>query len=381
MSGLGVKQKFKKAVTAILVIFLVTMALPCAGFAAGEETADSHLVAHYTFEGDFKDATGKGNDGTNVGDVSFSDDGVFGKSAVFNGGFINVNSSPGLNLGNSFTVAVWVKVDPVMADNGNKNGPIISKLDDNGNYNNYNIYTRGTFGVRMDGRFTGGEKSIQTGAYEDWDLHNWSHLVVSCDGKSLYLYCNGVLKATKQLSAGESIIPSENVMRIATGNDINNSSLFFMGNMDDMRIYDYALSDSEIKGLFNAPWHKIVLKMKSSTMTVDGVVKEIDPGKGTSPVSINGRTMVPIRALIETMGGNLTWTPTNQQLDISLKSKSLKLWVNNTTADLDGKDLKMEVPPKIINGRTMVPLRFVSESLGCQVSWEPKTQQVTILYF
>lgn len=376
------KQRFKKAVTAILVIFLVTMALPYTGFAGGAETADSHLVAHYNFDGDFKDSSGNGNDGTIVGDVSFADDGVTGKSAVFNGGYVNVNSSPALNLGSSFTVSVWVKVDPVMFDDGNKNGPIISKLDDKGNYNNYNIYTRGSFGVRVDGRFgKGGENSVQTGPFQDWDLHNWSHIVVSSDGKALYLYNNGVLKATKPLPAGALLTSSGNVMRIGTGNDLNNSNLFFMGRMDDMRIYDRTLSDSEIKEMFNAPWHRIVLKMKSPKMTVDGVTKEIDPGKGTAPVSINGRTMVPIRAIIETMGGNLAWTATEQRLDISLKSKSLKLWINKTTADLDGKDLKMDVPPKIINGRTMVPLRFVSESLGSQVIWDPNTQQITILYF
>jgi len=379
MLGLGVKQRFKKPVIAILVIFLVTIALPYTGFA---ETADSHLVAHYTFDGDFEDSSGNGNDGTSVGDVSFADDGVFGKSAVFNGGYVNVNSSPALNLGNNFTVSVWLKVDPIMYDNGNKNGPFISKLDDKGNYNNYNMYTRGSFGVRVDGRFEkAGENSVQTGAFQDWDLHNWSHIVVTADGTSLYLYCNGVLKATKSLKNGAPFVSSENVMRIGTGNDMNNQNLFYMGNIDDMRIYDRPLSDAEIKGLFNAPWHKIVLKMKSPKMTVDGVVKEIDPGKGTAPVSINGRTMVPIRAIIETMGGNLAWTATEQRLDISLKSKSLKLWVNKTTADLDGKDLKMDVPPKIINGRTMVPLRFVSESLGSQVNWDPNTQQITILYF
>ncbi len=382
MSVLGVKQRFKKAATTVGVALLMTMLLPFAGFA---QTTDSNLVAHYTFDGDFKDSSGNGNDGTSTGDVTFVDDGVMGKSASFNGGFVSVNSSPKLNLGSNFTVAVWVKVDPV-ADSGNKARPIISKLDDKAQYNNYNFYTRDAFGAGFHGRFTGpgraekpvlSEKTIINGPFEDWGLRNWAHIVVSSDGKNLYLYHNGALKSTKPLSAGNSIISSENVMRIGTGTN----SLFFMGRMDDMRIYDRALSDAEIKGLFNAPWHKIVLKMKSPYMTVDGVEKEIDPGKGTTPVSLNGRTMVPIRAIIEAMGGNLVWTANEQRLDISLKSKTMKLWVNKTTADLDGRQLKMDVPPKIINGRTMVPLRFVSENLGSPVTWNPNTQQLTILYF
>ncbi len=167
MSGFGVKPRFKRAAIAVGVVLLMTMVLPFAGFA---ETADSRLVAHYTFEGDFKDASGNGNDGTAVGDVTFVDDGVMGKSASFNGGFVSVNSSPKLNLGSNFTVAIWLMVDPVMSDSGNKNGPFISKLDDKGNYNNYNIYTRGTFGVRFDGRFSSpgrAEKPVITENSED----------------------------------------------------------------------------------------------------------------------------------------------------------------------------------------------------------------------
>ncbi len=226
---------------------------------AQAEANDSSLAARYKFNGDFTDASGSGNDGTKVGDVSFIDDSVMGKCVSFNGGYVNVESSPELNLGEKFSVAVWVKVDPSMAIPNNKTGPIISKLDDKEVYNNYIWYTRGTFGIRADmrtniGEKYNGEKSIQIKPFTDYHLNNWSHLVFSGDGQNLYLYHNGSLISTQAIGSGVSITPSNSDkadMRIGNGNDINNKTLFFMGMMDDLRIYNRTLGAGEIQTLYN----------------------------------------------------------------------------------------------------------------------------------
>lgn len=368
--------RFKKVFAVVLVVFLITLGIPLVSFA---ENTGGKLVAHYKFDGDFKDSSGNGNDGTLVGDVTFADDGVIGKNAVFNGGYIDVNSSPELNLENSFTIAAWVKLDPVMAV-GNQDGPIVSKLNDGGGNHTYQANTNGTHGAQFHGFFTGGERTVAPGGFEDFGLEeDWSLLVFSFDGRALYLYQNGSLKATKPCNAGDSLRPSENNMRIGIGT----YDAMFKGKMDDLRIYDYALSSAEIKALYDAAGtyqHKIKLVLGKTTMTVDNVVKDIDPGRRTAPIIIESRTMVPIRAIVESMGGTVGWNAGQQQIDITLKSKHLKLWVNKTTADLDGQQLSLDVPPKVLNGRTMVPLRFVGESLGCKVQWDGKTQTVTIQY-
>ncbi len=54
-------------------------------------------------------------------------------------------------------------------------------------------------------------------------------------------------------------------------------------------------------------------------MTVNGVKKEIDPGRGTVPVIVKGRTLVPIRAIIEEMGGTIEWDGNERKVTISLK--------------------------------------------------------------
>lgn len=210
------------------------------------------LVAEYKFNGDFKDGSGKGNDGLAVGDVSFVDDSIMGKCAAFNGGYINVKSSPDLNLGSQFTISLWIKVDPSMAVPNNKTGPIVSKLDDPGNYNNYILYTKGTYGVRADLRTNRGEKSIQNKAYTDYKLNSgWSHLVFSGDGQNLYLYINGSLIASQAIGNDVSINSSTGDMRIGNGSNINSKNLLFKGQMDDLRIYNRTLNTGEIQSLYN----------------------------------------------------------------------------------------------------------------------------------
>lgn len=55
-------------------------------------------------------------------------------------------------------------------------------------------------------------------------------------------------------------------------------------------------------------------------MKVNGVDKEVDPGKGTVPIEINGRVMIPIRAVVEALGGNIGWIAEEKKITISLGS-------------------------------------------------------------
>jgi hypothetical protein len=375
-----VKNGYRKVMAVLLVVFMVCLAVPASGLAAD---IAAKPVAHYTFDGDLKDSSGNGNDGTGLGDITFADNGVIGKCAVFNGGFINVKSVPGLNLGSQFTVSAWVKID-TGEENHNENAPIISKLDDSGNYNNYNFSTRGAFNVRIDVSMKNGGQVLTGGAFDDYAMEeNWANLVWTCDGNAMYLYVNGVQKGMKELKSGDAVVSSESNMRIGCANDINTSNVVFKGKMDDLRIYDVGLSPADIKALYNTGGvfnHKIVLQMENPKMVVDNVEKYIDSVNRTEPIIIENRTMVPIRAIIENMGGTVAWNAAEKRIDLKLKQKNLTLWVDRLTADLDGQQLTLDVPPKVIRNRTLVPLRFVSENLGCKVEWDGTTKKVTLLY-
>ncbi len=133
----------------------------------------------------------------------------------------------------------------------------------------------------------------------------------------------------------------------------------------------------------------IVIKFQigNPMMTVNGIEMEIDPGRGTKPFIVNGwdRTVVPIRAIVESLGGTVGWRNEDKMVWIILDTTTINMWINNPQAKVNGTpvwiDLKNHtVCPIIANDRTFVPVRFVAESLGCTVLWDGKTQTVTITY-
>jgi len=85
------------------------------------------------------------------------------------------------------------------------------------------------------------------------------------------------------------------------------------------------------------------------------------------------------------LGGTIAWDGTERKVTISFKGTNIELWIDKPTALVNGSSAKIdpnnaEVVPKIINSRTMIPLRFVAESLGCDVQWEGSTRTITVTY-
>lgn len=107
----------------------------------------------------------------------------------------------------------------------------------------------------------------------------------------------------------------------------------------------------------------------------------------TSPViqSESGRTFIPIRYVTQPIGATIDWDGTQRKVSVVLGTKKIELWIDNNMAQINGskRQIDLENPavrPLIINGRTMMPLRFISENLGCEVKWNPDTSSITISY-
>ncbi len=128
----------------------------------------------------------------------------------------------------------------------------------------------------------------------------------------------------------------------------------------------------------------IILQIGNPYMTVNGVSQEIDPGRGTKPVIKNNRTLFPIRAIVEAIGGTIEWEATERKVTINLGDKTVELWIGKNIAKVNNIatpiDINSKVVPEIINSRTMLPLRFIAENLGCKVNWEASSQTITIIY-
>lgn len=131
---------------------------------------------------------------------------------------------------------------------------------------------------------------------------------------------------------------------------------------------------------FAAPTDTIVVKLGDPWMVVNGVKKEIDPGRNTIPAKVDGRVLVPVRAIVEEMGGTIGWEPNEKRIDIELGAIKIQLWIDKRDAIINGERVIMDVPPMTISSRTMIPVRFVAENLGADVKWKDSTKEATISF-
>ena len=130
-----------------------------------------------------------------------------------------------------------------------------------------------------------------------------------------------------------------------------------------------AASPTQVVALkINSPWCVI----GSETTTIDTANDKV------VPVAESGRTLVPIARILEAFGGSATWVPETNGVLCSLNGIEVELTLNTTTALVNGESVTLDVPAKAMNSRTFVPVRFVSESLGLTVQYEPTNQIVVV---
>ena len=121
----------------------------------------------------------------------------------------------------------------------------------------------------------------------------------------------------------------------------------------------------------------VVLKVGSPVMTVNGEEAAVDEN-GTVPVIVNGRTLLPVRALIEKMGGTVGWNAEEKLVTLNYKSEEIKLTIDSVSAYLNGEEKTLDTAPEIINGRTMLPIRFIAEGFNFSVEWNEEEKTVTV---
>jgi hypothetical protein len=123
----------------------------------------------------------------------------------------------------------------------------------------------------------------------------------------------------------------------------------------------------------------MLFTLDQNAYTINGVTKTMD----ASPVSIEGRTLLPIRFAAEPLGAATAWDGTEKKVTVALGETKLELWIGSNIALINGSATLIdpsntEVKPLIMNSRTMLPMRFVTEKLGCAVEWLPASRQIKI---
>lgn len=117
----------------------------------------------------------------------------------------------------------------------------------------------------------------------------------------------------------------------------------------------------------------LIASAQAPTVFLDGKQLSFD----VPPTLDNGRTLVPLRGIFEALGAEVQWDGATQTVTATKGNTTIKLTVGGQ-AYKNGQPITLDVPAKIINGRTLVPLRFVSEALGASVKWDGSTQTITI---
>lgn len=121
--------------------------------------------------------------------------------------------------------------------------------------------------------------------------------------------------------------------------------------------------------------------MLSSTAFTEPIKVVVNNNQLTLPVEpsiVSGRTLVPLRAIFEAIGATVEWEQTTKTITGIQEGKVIILQLDNKIATVNGKEIELDVPAKSINGSTLVPVRFIAESLGAEVLWNQDTKTVSV---
>jgi hypothetical protein len=122
----------------------------------------------------------------------------------------------------------------------------------------------------------------------------------------------------------------------------------------------------------------LVFTLDKSTVVMNGVTVPME----TAPVIENGRTILPVRYIATPLGAQVLWDAKEQKVTL-IGSKKVELWIGKPMARVDGTDVLIDpanpkVTPRISGGRTMLPLRFISEVFGATILYDAKLRTVTV---
>jgi len=126
--------------------------------------------------------------------------------------------------------------------------------------------------------------------------------------------------------------------------------------------------------LFLLSCSAVVAASQPISVTINGRALVMD----TQPVVRDGRTLVPLRAIFEALGATVGWDVGTRTITGKKNEITVVLQIDNPTARVNDNDIILDVPPAVIEGRTLVPTRFIAESLGASVRWDGRTRTVSV---
>ena len=126
----------------------------------------------------------------------------------------------------------------------------------------------------------------------------------------------------------------------------------------------------------------VLFTIGESIYYVNGQRRTMD----TTPIIVEARTLLPVRFAAESLGAQVSWDDRERKVTIRQNAKVVELWIGENMARVNGRahmidpDNPNVKPIVVAPGRTMLPLRFIAESLGYQVDWDAQTREVRVTY-
>ena len=300
------------------------------------QTATNGLIAYYPFEGDATDVSGNNNHGSRQGTVDYTS-GVVGKSARFYGiddrGYIKVSNSENLKLTDVVTIALWVRIEDGAGQTGldgsgrkvpDAHQVFVAKSGDRVGFVVHS--TRETADKRYIGMEAHNHTPRESGAYfaPEEPLKTWMHMAVTSGDSGTKLYYNGELVRTDNRPTDLSEAnPEDLYIGIQAGKGSLLPGWFPLNGMiDELRIYNRALSAEEVKSLYD-----------NDSAGVGNVSKR-SKFEATLP---NGVTVELVGVCEHPSKGKQWWRPDGSYLDTpcaSLNPKGLNVSKSNIAYEL-----------------------------------------------
>jgi len=131
------------------------------------------------------------------------------------------------------------------------------------------------------------------------------------------------------------------------------------------------------------PMASIQLKVNSESFSIDGFDLKFSPS-GSKPILINNVVYVPVREIIETVGGVVSWSSNGSKASISMSGNVIDFYINNCNAKVNNGNVQIsyneKIAPLIINSRTLVPLEFLVNNLAGQLSEDAATHSFNVTF-
>jgi len=116
----------------------------------------------------------------------------------------------------------------------------------------------------------------------------------------------------------------------------------------------------------------VILKIGNPNAFVKAKKIRLDKDYNITPVIIDGRTLIPVRFISENMNAEVEWDEESSAVTIKLDEREIKFIIGSKSYTLNGETHELDVPAQILNNRTVIPLRALAEALGKKVFWDDR---------